>query len=160
MGRDADSGRKGENTVVLETAQQADGSEEAKTKATSLLDQGGGDTRATSSSTNKYLNPGYKLFEADIRSELFYNLPEAKNSSAEQMKVIDNFIAYRWNELTSQNRDEWNDRARREVFVSFVRSPDYPTLGISVDPVNHQLDQGCQVSSINEGGLERTKASR
>ena len=39
MGSDADSGRKGENTVVLETAQQADGSEEAKTKATSLLDQ-------------------------------------------------------------------------------------------------------------------------
>ena len=73
------------------------------------------------------------------------------------MKVIDNFIAYRWNELTSQNRDEWNDRARREVFVSFLLSQDFPTLGISVDPVNHQLDQGCQVSSINEGGLGENK---
>ena len=36
---DADSRRIGENTVVLETAQQADGSEEAKTKAVSLKDQ-------------------------------------------------------------------------------------------------------------------------
>ena len=36
---DADSRRKGENVVVLETAQQADGSEEAKTKAASLKDQ-------------------------------------------------------------------------------------------------------------------------
>ena len=61
---DADSQRKGENIVVLETAQQADGSEEAKTKAASLKDQGGRNTRATFSTTNKYLNPD--LFFAAI----------------------------------------------------------------------------------------------
>ena len=111
----------------------------------------------TFSTTNKYLNPGYKLFATDIRAELLSTIPETENGSAEQIKVIDELISYHWNDLTSQKRDEWNNRASREVFVTFLLSKDFPTLGISVDPVNLQLDQGCQVSFINEDGLAKKK---
>ena len=106
---------------------------------------------------NEELNPGYKLFATDIRSELLSNIPEAQNGSPGQMKMMDKLITHRWKNLKSQDRNEWNDRARQEVFVSFMLSKQFPTLGISVDPVILELDQGCQVSFINEGGLGENK---
>ena len=84
---------------MTETAQQADGSEEAKTKAASLKDQGCGIQEQPSAPLTNILTQDTSFSQWTFVQSCFLLYRKQNNGSAEQIKVIDELISYHWNDL-------------------------------------------------------------